>query len=247
MPDVVTDLGSLTGADWTDEHVRRYQSATYGPSHRRDYLRIRSETLAALVNECRNGSIPPRVLEVACGPGLSLEYLSRQPGGVRLAGIDSSGAMLRLAATNLERASHRPELAQASARHLPFQDESFDVVYATRFIHMFRHKGSVVDELKRVTRRGGLVVLEFYRRPYHLLHWVRRRESIRNFLYHFPTLSEVRAVMGSDARYIPLRFGGERWLRRALSDSQLRPLLDGAWKTPLRGLIAEYFAVIRRT
>jgi ubiquinone/menaquinone biosynthesis C-methylase UbiE len=249
MADLATDLGSLTRPDWTDDHVRRYQSATYGPSHRREYLRVRSETIAALVNECRERNNPPRVLEVACGPGLSLDYLSRAGGGVRLAGIDASGAMLRLAATNLGGVSPAPGLAQASARHLPFRDESFDLVFATRFIHMFRHKRSVVDELKRVTRRGGLVAIEFYPRPYHFARWAQRRsrEPLGEFLYHYPRMKEVRRVMGPGARYIPVRFGGERWLRRTLSDSQLRALLRRAWNTPLRALIAEYFAVVRRT
>jgi SAM-dependent methyltransferase len=249
MADLATDLGTIPGADCTDDDVRLYQSATYGPSHRREYLRIRSEALAALVNECRNGDEPPRVLEVACGPGLSLQYLSRLPGSVRLAGIDYSGAMLRLAANNLENAALPPGLAQASARDLPFRDESFDVVFATRFIHMFRNKRPLVDELKRVTRRGGFVAVEFYGRPYHVARWFRRdtREPLSQYLSRYPSVAEVRRAMGPGARYIPLRFGGERLLRRGFKDSQLRPLLDGAWNTPLRALIAEYFAVVRRT
>ena len=253
MTDVVTDLGSIARTDWSDEYVRRYQDATYGAAHQREYLRLRSETIAALVDECRRPGHAPRVLEVACGPGLSLDYLSRRSEDVRLAGIDMSRDMLRLAAANVHATARRPELAQASARLLPFRDESFDAVYATRFIHLFRNKASLVEELKRVTRSGGLVIIEFYGRPFHLVRYVTRyltrrsRVPLSDYLYHYPSLAEVRRVMGPRARFIPLRFGGERLLRKGLSESRLRRLLDGAWNTPLRAGLAEYFAVIRRT
>ena len=191
------------------------------------------------------------MLEVACGPGLSLDHLSRHAGDVHLAGIDMSRDMLRLAAANVASA-RKPELAQASARQLPFRDASFDVVFATRFIHLFRKKASIVEELKRVTRPGGLVVVEFYGRPYHLLRYLSRvvtrraRVPIGEYLYHYPSVREVRRVMGTGIRFIPLRFGGERWLRRRLSEPRMRTLLARAWHPPLRFGLAEYFAVIRR-
>jgi SAM-dependent methyltransferase len=242
------DVESVPRTEWTDEYVRRYQDATYGASHQRAYLQRRSETLAALLDECRIGDAPLRVLEVACGPGLSLDYLSHQRAGHRLTGIDTSLDMLRQAALNLSSRPSKPALAQASARELPFSDGSFDLVYATRFIHLFRNKAALAMELQRVTRRSGLIVIEFYSRPYHLLRYLTRQSRVPfdEFLSHHPSLAEVRRVMGPKARFIPLRFGGERWLRRMLGESRLRRLLAAGRHAPLRAALSEYFAVIRR-
>jgi SAM-dependent methyltransferase len=46
---------------------------------------------------------------------------------------------------------------QADARHLPFADESFDLVYSSHLLgHIpLRDKRTVVNEIYRVTRRGG--------------------------------------------------------------------------------------------
>jgi SAM-dependent methyltransferase len=249
VTELSTHIESIARGEWTDDYVRRYQHATYGQPHQRGYLQYRSETLASLLDRCRQNGGPLRVLEVACGPGLSLDYLSRRRPDDRLTGIDMSREMLRLASRNAGRDARRPRLAQASARDLPFADESFDVVYATRFLHIFRDRRPFVEELTRVTRRGGTLILEFYPRPYHLLRYFAQRSNatLNDHLYHYPTMAEVRGLMGPGAEYLPLRFGAERVVRRALGDALTQRLLRAAWNTPLRIAIAEYFAVIRRS
>ena len=226
------------------EYGKPYQESTYGPGHKQQYLRLRSETLASLLEES-GGHGPKRVLEVACGPGLSLAHLGRETGHT-LVGIDMSPKMLQTAAENVRRTGRSVGLARASAFQLPFADGTFDFVYATRFIHLFRDKTPVVRELMRVARPGAHVAVEFYTRPFHLLAYLKHRPRVplSEHLYHYPSLSEVRRVVGPDARFIPLRLGGERILRRVLGDAVVRRVLGSIWNTPAWPAVAEYFAVI---
>jgi ubiquinone/menaquinone biosynthesis C-methylase UbiE len=183
---------------------------------------------------------------VACGPGLSLSALSSLMPGHQLYGIDRSLEMLKLAAQNAAGAAGPPHLAHASALQLPFRDHMFDIVYATRFLHMFRDKTPVVRELRRVLRHRGGMIIEFYNRPYHVARYVAQRPSVpfEEYLYHFPTFAEVRGLVGRKARFIPLRLGGERWLRAVVGERRLRSFLARAWNRPFRPLIDEYFAVV---
>lgn len=223
---------------------RHYEERTYGPSHMRDYLSVRSTVLVELLTQLGPNA---RILEVACGPGLSLSYLSNVSDSRRLVAIDESADMLKRAVTNTAGASRRPLFARASARCLPFPDGAFDMLYATRFIHQFRDKTAVVDELRRVVHPGGFVVIEFYNRPYHVMRWLKERPRIPldDFLYHYPGQSEVRGLVGDDAKIVPIRFGGERWLRAIVRPTGMRRMLLWAWHTPLRVAVDEYFAVVR--
>ena len=226
-----------------------YAGRMYGPTHMRDYLRRRSETLHGLLTESATGG-PPRVLEVACGPGLSLRDIAKLSNGLapKIVGVDKSMAMLGLAAKNVQDAGTPPLLMRASAQQLPFVNESFDFVFATRFIHMVHQKEAVLNELRRVLRPQGLLAIEFYRRPYHVLRWLAQKQPnpLVSHGHHFPTLAEVRRLAGSDARFIPLRFGGERWLRTLMSDSAVRELLRHSWNGFLRVAIDEYLVVLKR-
>ena len=225
------------------EYGRPYQESTYGAAHQSAYLRRRSERLTTLLKTLGTGGAR-NVLEVGCGNGLSLAHLGRASNH-HLIGVDTSRKMLRTATQNVRTAGRALYLAQASATSLPFADASFDFVYATRFIHLFRDKKSVIDELIRVTRPGGTVVVEFYTRPYHVLAWLMQRggRQFDEYLSHYPPRSEVRALVGPHSQYIPLRLAGERVLHTVLGDSTITRLLDYVWHTPLWPAVAEYFAV----
>lgn len=235
-----------TRQHYSAEHVRYYQRRMYASSHMRHYLQARNSALSEFLTECRERKGERlRILEVGCGPGLSLSDLGRDS-GQQLVGIDYSLEMLRLARENTAELTPRPSVLRASAFQLPFGDETFDFVYATRFIHMFRDKKPVLDELRRVTHRNGLLVVEFYRRPYHVIRWLAGRHpvALSSFLYHYPRLAEVNALMGTPVRIRPLRFGGERLLRLVFEEAIVRRILERCWTTPLRLAIDEYLVAI---
>lgn len=93
------------------------------------------------------------ILDVACGTGdLTLDLLRR---GHRVTGVDLSEQMLALARRKAEAA--RFQLADAEA--LPFPDASFDAVTCAFGIRNFVHLEKGLDEMLRVLKPGGRLVL----------------------------------------------------------------------------------------
>jgi SAM-dependent methyltransferase len=94
-----------------------------------------------------------RVLDLGCGKGRFARTLAAR--GARVVGLDVSAAMLSAASgAALDR-------VQGSARRLPFRDGSFDAAIA---VEVFEHLeprtiDDACDELRRVLRPGGLLVL----------------------------------------------------------------------------------------
>jgi SAM-dependent methyltransferase len=104
-------------------------------------------------------------LDVGCGPGESDRFLEGRVG--RLAGVDIAQRMLERARAINPWAEYR---GFKEGESLPFAEESFDVCFA---ICVFHHvprdqRVGLVDEMRRVCRRGGLVAL-FEHNPYNPL------------------------------------------------------------------------------
>ncbi|HEY8120943.1 MAG TPA: methyltransferase domain-containing protein [Myxococcota bacterium] len=198
-----------------------YTGGNYGSRLGQSYLRSRSATLAHAI-EGHFGEAGGRdILEIGCGTGLTLESLG-QRSGHRLVGMDFSSTMLREAGARTATSPNPATLLLGNAIELPFEDASFDAIYATRFIHQFPHvdKLRIAAEIERVLRPGGLVALEFYARTinrirYHLdqHHKYATREL---YFSHYPSSEEVREIVGPDFRVRALRYFGDRLVNRVL-------------------------------
>jgi ubiquinone/menaquinone biosynthesis C-methylase UbiE len=110
-------------------------------------------------------SIGRRVLEIGCGTGLILERLARHAD--EAVGVDLSPGMLRGAR---ERGL---DVVMASAGELPFPDAHFDLVCSFKVLAHVPNIGSALEEIARVTRPGGQMVLEFYN-PWSLRYLAKR-------------------------------------------------------------------------
>ena len=95
-----------------------------------------------------------RVLEVGCGTGLILERIARYATHAR--GIDVSPGMLQQAR------ARGLDVVLASATQLPFADASFDLVCSFKVLAHVPDIGRALLEIARVTRPGGVMILEFY-------------------------------------------------------------------------------------
>ncbi|MEE3849833.1 class I SAM-dependent methyltransferase [Gordonia sp. LSe1-13] len=98
------------------------------------------------------------VLDVACGPG---NYTRRIADGLtgdgRCVGVDYSPPMLRQAAQTNR--TDRTMYIRADGHALPFADNTFDTVTCLAALYLIPDALPVVDELVRVTRPGGEVVI----------------------------------------------------------------------------------------
>ncbi len=99
-----------------------------------------------------------RILEVGVGTGISLTQYS---GKHRVVGVDYSEPMLRKAHERVadKKLKHVEGLAVMDGTRLGFSDSSFDVVLAQYVITTVPDPEGTLDEIVRVTRPGGEIVL----------------------------------------------------------------------------------------
>jgi ubiquinone/menaquinone biosynthesis C-methylase UbiE len=101
-----------------------------------------------------------RVLEVGCGPGVSLLPLHACCRPSRLVGVDLDPALCRQARARLRAAGTPGEVVCGDVRRLPFPDGSFDLVLDFGTAYHIARRGDAVRELARVLRPGGRLVHE---------------------------------------------------------------------------------------
>jgi SAM-dependent methyltransferase len=94
-----------------------------------------------------------RVLDVGCGPGALTAELIRRVGPESVSAVDPSEPFVTAARERHPTA----DIRQASAEQLPFADDSFDVAFAQLVVHFMADPAAGVAEMKRVTRRDGVV------------------------------------------------------------------------------------------
>jgi len=99
-----------------------------------------------------------RVLVAGVGTGLELGLLPR---GSRVTGVDLARPMLDLARARVahKRLDHVKSLRVMDAGALEFEDASFDVVLAPYLLSVTTEPGVVLDDMWRVTRPGGEMII----------------------------------------------------------------------------------------
>jgi len=103
-----------------------------------------------------------QILDVATGTGRIALILAQKGGNV--VGIDLTEAMLQEAQQKAKKAKLSSiQLQVANAKSLPFKDDSFDVIVSFRFFHLMPNnlRRPIIEEMLRVLKPNGLLVLEF--------------------------------------------------------------------------------------
>jgi ubiquinone/menaquinone biosynthesis C-methylase UbiE len=139
-----------------DQIAPRYDKAM-APLERWFIARLRAKTLSYLPEGAR-------VLELGAGTGLNFVFYPKGSEGVA---TEPSREMLRMASEKKRPDSVR--LVQSCAEHLPFKDNSFDAAFATLVFCSLASPDQAFDELRRVVKSGGLVLLLEHVRPDGLL------------------------------------------------------------------------------
>ena len=111
-----------------------------------------------------------RVLDVGCGPGLSLIAAAKRLTTGRAVGIDKWAGIhgerhnskdITMANARIEGVTDRIEVKDGDAAAMPFADSSFDVVVSSFvFHHLSRDvQSKALGEIARVTRPGGRILI----------------------------------------------------------------------------------------
>ena len=214
------------------------------------YREFRNSTLLSILRQTFHAR-RVRILEVGCGTGLTLDFLRKSSRDYALYGLDVSETMIGQAAAKAPGAANRPRLSLGDADKLPFAPGSFDVVLSTRFIHQFSHetKQKLWSEFRRVTTPDGIIITEFYARPYH---WLRyhisdgaKGRSPEAYFSHFPSKGEVREIVGPVAEIYPLRLPGSRVLASAVGARLAARATTALGRATGGFFMDEYFVVAR--
>jgi ubiquinone/menaquinone biosynthesis C-methylase UbiE len=108
-----------------------------------------------------------RVLDVGCGTGRLLEYLTSAY-GVRGSGVDATSEMLAVAR---ERLPPEVRLEEARAEVLPFDDGAFERVTMTLVVHLLERPRAFL-EARRVLVPGGRIVVATFDPAYFASFWL---------------------------------------------------------------------------
>jgi ubiquinone/menaquinone biosynthesis C-methylase UbiE len=182
-----------------------------------------------------------RILDAGCGTAVfTLDLLAA---GIEVAGIDLSLPMLRRAGNKA--AVYPFHMVQGDLRHLPFAKNSFDKTVSVTAIEFIEDAKGAVDELFRVTRPGGWIVVASLNS---LSSWAVHRKAkakkghpiFRHARFRSPeemaTLVPVSSVTGTAIHF--LEHDDPAWARTVEANGQAKGFNTGAflvvrWEKPL--------------
>jgi len=120
------------------------------------YVNYTPELLRALeaVTDLRG----QRVLEIGGGTGGNSSLLARK--GAEVYVLDFSPTALSIASQTAEHAGVRFRLMEADARHMPFSDRFFNLIFHQGFLEHFRNPLPLLQEQWRVLREGGHLLVD---------------------------------------------------------------------------------------
>jgi len=151
-----------------------------------------------------------RVLEV--GVGMGADYLEWLKAGAQATGVDFSSASIERAQRRCQLAGFQPDLQVADAEHLPFPDNSFDLVYSYGVMHHSPDTPQCIREAWRVLKPGGEARIMVYHHPSltGLMLWLRygfwRGKSLRRTVYQHLESPGTKTYTQAEARGLMSQF-----------------------------------------
>ncbi|HTF88982.1 MAG TPA: class I SAM-dependent methyltransferase [Planctomycetota bacterium] len=118
------------------------------------WFRARRDAIAAHVDRALARPQPGAVLDVGCGTGANLVWLSRRAPSARLVGVEFDAHALELARGR----QLGVPLVQADATHLPFPPASASCVVCCDVLEHIEDDAAACRELARVLIPGGILV-----------------------------------------------------------------------------------------
>lgn len=103
-----------------------------------------------------------KILEVGVGAGT--DHLQWARAGALCNGVDLSDTAIDTTRTHLSLYGFQSNLQRLDAEELPFEDNTFDLVYSWGVIHHANQPERIISEIKRVLRPSGLFIGMMYGR-----------------------------------------------------------------------------------
>lgn len=110
---------------------------------------------------------PWDILDIGCGTGTLVSMIADSNLRNRhLVGLDYAMEMCQQSQnkTSMRQHASRVRFINADSEHLPFADGSFDILCCANSFHHYPHQQVVVNEMRRVIRSGGrLMIIDGFR------------------------------------------------------------------------------------
>lgn len=121
-------------------------------------LIFRSPKSNRLVVELSELTAGDRTLDIGCGPGAAVRLAADIVVAGEAVGVDRAEPMVQIAR---KRSGDRPNIdfRVGSAESLPFEDNSFTVVWTAHSYHHWEDPAAGLLEVKRVLRPGGRALI----------------------------------------------------------------------------------------
>jgi len=138
------------------------------------------------------------VLEIGCGTGYTTEEITRIVGEENVVAIDLTPEQLKRAVEKLKCC-----FMLGDAENLPFKDNTFDATISAGIVEYLPNPQKSVEEMTRVTKSGGRVVILAPRKPNNPI-----ISKIANSIMLFPSTQQciawfLRAKL-EDIRYVEI-------------------------------------------
>ena len=185
-----------------------------------------------------------RVLDVGCGAGTDLARFARA--GAVVTGVDLSASAIALARQNFAQQGLEGEFREADGEQLPFESNTFDLVFAHGVVQYTPDGRRLVEECRRVLKPGGKAVFQVYNR----VSWLNALSKLMKVpLEHedAPVLRkysapEFRALLRgfSQVRIVEERFPVKSRLHKGWKGVLFNTLFVGTFNALPRSLVRRY-------
>ena len=155
----------------SEEEVEAYASAAaqaYLESIDRSFV----DHVQRLLAPADGGRMARSALDFGCGPGQIPIMMARRWPSMQIIGLDASPRMVAQAREAAAQAGVSASFAvfrlgpdEVGERRLPYPDGAFDVVTCNSVLHHLADPLGTLDELDRVAKPGGVVLVRDLRRP----------------------------------------------------------------------------------
>ena len=161
-----------------------------------------------------------RLLEVGCGMGSDLLQFAR--GGAHCTGVDLTPRSIEVTRHRFAIYGERADFSLSDGEHLPFANESFDVVYSNGVLHHTPDTAGAIREVHRVLRTGGIAKVMLYHK-HSFAYWgemILRRGILGGEFLRGRSPEEIMS------RWVEYSEHGARPLVKAYSRKQARKLFE---------------------
>jgi len=191
-----------------------------------------------------------KVLEVGFGQGTDAAFMAEH--GADYYGVDLSNEHLSISKKRFQLFGLKGNFRIADAENLPFDDNSFDMVYSNGVIHHTPDTQKTVDEIYRVLRPGGkAVVMVYHKNSYNYYINIMFLRRIGILMLSLPYATKILSRVLGEAEEVlighrnNLRKNGLKYLsaENFLSqntDGPGNPLSKAYTKTQLKHMFAKF-------